>query len=186
MIINEMDSIRSKYKQFGVKDFYTFHGGDYKNPHELSIKKSIDYIYDNWNLDFSKVLDLAAGKGEITKILEIKGIKDIEAVDGYLSNEYMKETGKKCYNMTFDDISKGSLRGRFYSLIICSYALHLLEESKLPMFLLQLPEITDSLLIISPHKKPYIKDGWGWELKKEIEIDRVRCRYFASTIKYNN
>lgn len=181
-----MDSIRSKYKQFGVKDFYAFHGGDYKNPHEPAIRESIDFIYNNWDLNFSKVLDLASGKGEVTKALEANGVTDIEASDGYLATEYTKSTGRKCYAMTFDDIIKGSLRGKNYSLVICSYALHLLEESKLPMFLLQLPQITDNLLILSPHKKPYIKENWGWELEKEIEIDRVRSRYFTSTINYDN
>lgn len=181
-----MVSIRSKYTQFGVKDFYTFHGSDYKNPHEPAIRETIDYIYNNWNLDYSKVLDLACGKGEITKALENNGVTDIEAVDGYLANEYIKNTGRNCYSMTFDDIMRGSLRGKYYSLVICSYALHLLEESKLPVFLLQLPDITDNLLILSPHKKPYIKEGWGWELEKEIEIDRVRSRYFTSTISYDS
>lgn len=181
-----MDSIRSKYKQFGVKDFYTFHGGEYKNPHEPAIRESIDYICNNWDLDFSKVLDLACGKGEVTKALEANGVMDIEAVDGFLASEYTKSTGRKCYSMTFDDIMRGSLRGKNYSLVVCSYALHLLEESKLPMFLLQLPDITDNLLILSPHKKPYIKDGWGWELEKEIEIERVRSRFLTSTISYDN
>lgn len=181
-----MDSIRSKYKQFGVKDFYTFHGGDYKNPHEPAIRESIDFIYNNWDLDYTNVLDLACGKGEVTKALDLYGVRDIEAADGYLSAEYTKNTGRKCYAMTFDDIIRGSLRGKNYSLVICSYALHLLEESKLPVFLLQLPEITDNLLILSPHKKPYIKESWGWELEKEIEIERVRSRYFTSTISYDN
>jgi len=179
-----MDSIRGKYQQFGVKDFYTFHGGDYKNPHELSIRQSIDFIYNNWGLDYSKVLDLACGKGEITKALEKNGVTDIEAVDGYLAKEYTNNTGRNCDTMSFDDILKGSLRGRHYSIVICSYALHLLEDNKLPTFLLQLPEITNSLLILSPHKKPYIRNDWGWELKKEMEFNRVRSRYFKSTIKY--
>lgn len=178
-----MDSIRSKYQQFGVKNFYAFHGGEYKNPHEDAIRKSVNYIYQNWNLDFSKVLDLAAGKGEVTKILRDIGVRDIDAVDGFLSKEYSKETGKPCKTMTFDDIMKGSLRGSFYSLVICSYALHLLDNSKLPPFLYTLGESTDNLVIIGPHKRPYIKDTWGWVLEKEIIIDRVRTRHFSSTMQ---
>ena len=174
-------SIRDKYQKFGVKNFYSFHGGDYKNPHESAIRKSIVYILNNWNLDFSSVLDLACGKGEVTKIIEDLGIKNIDAADGFLSKEYTKETGRKCSIMSFEDIMKGSLRNYSYSLVICSYALHLLDEDKLPSFLLALTESTDSLLIISPHKRPYIKEGWGWDLEKEIEIDRVRTRHFVST-----
>ena len=50
-------------------------------------------------------------------------------------------------------------------------------------FLWAVSEITDDLLIISPHKRPYIKDTWGWELEEEIVIERVRSRHFSSTIK---
>ena len=178
-----MDSIRGQYQKFGVKNFYAFHGGEYKNPHEDAIRKSIRYIYDNWNLDFTKVLDLACGKGEVTKILQQLGVKDIDAADPFLHDEYEKETGKSCLKISFDDISKGSLVHSNYSLVICSYALHLLDESKLPTFLYQIGESTDDLLIIGPHKRPYIKDTWGWFLEKEVIIDRVRSRHFSSTMK---
>ena len=178
-----MDSIRSKYQKFGVKNFYAFHGGEYKNPHEEAIGKSITYIYQNWNLDFSNVLDLACGKGEVTKILQNLGVTNIEAADGFLSGEYEKEIGKTCLDMKFEDIMKGSLYGNNYSLIICSYAVHLLDYSKLPVFLYQIGESTDDLLILGPHKRPYIKDTWGWFLEKEIILDRVRSRHFSSTMK---
>ncbi len=176
-----MESIRNQYQKFGVKNFYSFHAGQYENPHESIINKSLIHVYRDWNLDFSKVLDLAAGKGEVTKALKKLGVTDIDAADGFLSKEYTRETGEPCFDMSFDDIMKGSLRGYSYSLIICSFALHLLDESKLPSFLLTLTESSDNLLIISPHKKPYIKEGWGWDLKKESEIDRVKTRYFVST-----
>jgi hypothetical protein len=177
-----MDSIRDKYQKFGVKNFYAFHGGEYQNPHEEAIRKSMSYIYQNWkDLDFSSVLDLAAGKGEITKILQDLGVRNIEAIDGYLSDEYKKETGKDCKSLKFEDIMKGALYAKSYSLVICSYALHLLDESKLPPFLFSLAESTDNLLIIGPHKRPYIKDTWGWILEKEIVLDRVRSRHFSNT-----
>lgn len=178
-----MDSIRDQYKKFGVKNFYAFHGGEYKNPHEPAIRKSILYIYQNWGLDFSGVLDMACGRGEITKILKDIGIKNIDAVDPYLSDEYEKETGNNCMKMSFDDIMKGSIKHNSYSLVICSYALHLLDYSKLPFFLFSLGESTDDLLLIGPHKNPPIKETWGWALEKEVVIDRVRSRYFKSTMK---
>jgi SAM-dependent methyltransferase len=178
-----MDSIRDKYQKFGVKDYYSFHAGDYHNPHEPAIRKSILYIYQNWNLDFSRVLDLACGKGEVTKILQDLGVKDIEAMDPYLSKEYKKETGKDCFEVSFEDIMKGHYKGHSYSLVICSYALHLLDTNKLAPFLFRLGDITDDLIVISPHKRPHIKDTWGWRLEKEIIIDRVRTRYFSSTMQ---
>jgi hypothetical protein len=177
-----MDSIRDQYKKFGVKNFYSFHGGEYKNPHEPAIRKSILYIYQNWDLNFSKVLDLACGKGEVTKILEDIGVKDIDAVDPYLNKEYEKETGRNCMEMSFDDIMKGTLKNS-YSLIICSYALHLLETDKLATFLYSLGDSADDLVIVGPHKRPYIKETWGWILEKEIVIDRVRTRHFSSTMQ---
>lgn len=103
-------------------------------------------------------------------------------MDFYQKNT-KKETNRPCLSMTFDNISNGFLKGRNYSLVICSYALHLLDYSKMPHFLWAVSEITDDLLIISPHKRPYIKDTWGWELEEEIVIERVRSRHFSSTIK---
>jgi len=178
-----MDSIRGQYQKYGVKNFYAFHGGEYHNPHEEAIRKSVKYIYDHWDLDFSQVLDLACGKGEVTKMLQDLGVRNIEAADGFLSTEYKKETGKDCKSLMFEDIMKGALYGSNYSLVICSYALHLLDESKLPPFLFSLGESADNLLIIGPHKRPYIKDTWGWILEKEIIIDRVRSRHFSSTMQ---
>ena len=64
-----MDSIRSKYQKYGVKNFYQFNFDQYKNPHEPIIKKSIKYVNDNWNIDLNKTLDLACGTGTITNCL---------------------------------------------------------------------------------------------------------------------
>ena len=63
-----MDDLTSgKYQKYGIKNFYQFYAGEYKNPHENAIEKSLNYIYNFRNLDFSNILDLACGKGEITK-----------------------------------------------------------------------------------------------------------------------
>jgi len=51
-----------------------------------------------------------------------------------------------------------------YDLIICSFALHLLTEaSELFALLYELSTKCRWLAVIAPHKKPEIKDGWGWE-----------------------
>ena len=46
-----MDSIRSKYQKYGVKNFYKFNFDQYENPHDPIIKKSIEYVNDNWNMN---------------------------------------------------------------------------------------------------------------------------------------
>lgn len=40
-------NIRSKYKEYGVKNFYQWHYDQYKNPHEQIIKKSIIFGLQN-------------------------------------------------------------------------------------------------------------------------------------------
>src|SRR5574344_951350 len=175
-----MDSIRSKYQKYGVKNFYQFNFDQYKNPHEPIIKKSIKYLNDNWNIDLNKTLDLACGTGIITNCLIKLGYNNIDACDAYSCEYYQKETNRKCKNISFDDIINGELDNKKYDTIICCFALHLLEESKLPIFLYKLTQISNQLLIISPHKRPIIKNEWGWSLQNEIVIDKVRTRLYQN------
>ncbi len=171
-------SIRDKYQSYGVKNFYQYHSKDYNNPHENLIKESINYIYNNWDINFDSVLDLAAGNGVITKCLNDLGFHNIDAVDPYMNKEYEKNIKKKCDKISFDDIMKGSLSDRKYSTIICSFALHLVEVSKLPHLLYSLSNISNDLLILSPHKKPIIKEDWFWKLKNEMVLNKVRSRLY--------
>lgn len=177
-----MDSVRSKYQKYGVSNFYQWYYDQYSNPHEPIIHKSILFVNDNWEADFTKVLDLACGKGEVTKILTKLGYKNVDAVDAYSCEYYEKETNKKCHTVSFNDIIDGQLDNEHYTIIICSFALHLLETSKLPTFLYKLAQISDQLLILSPHKRPEIKDEWGWTLQNEMTIDKVRTRLFDNNL----
>jgi 2-polyprenyl-3-methyl-5-hydroxy-6-metoxy-1,4-benzoquinol methylase len=173
-----MDSIRSKYQKYGVKNFYQFNFDQYKNPHESIIYKSIIFVNDNWDVNFNKTLDLACGTGIVTTALSKLGYNYIDACDAYSCKYYQKETNKICKNISFDDIINGSLDNEKYDTIICSFALHLLEDSKMAIFLYKLTQISKQLLILSPHKRPIIKDEWGWLLQNEIIIDKVRIRLF--------
>lgn len=174
---NFLESIRQKYQDFGVDNFYKNYANEYINPHEPIIKKSLIYINDNWNIDFSNVLDLAAGSGEVTKTLMELGYDNIEGLDPYTYKLYEERTGKFCHRMSFDDIMKGNLQ-KNYSCIICSFALHLADVSKLPMIIWNISQMTKNFIILSPHKKPIIKEEWGMKLKKSVEIDRIKIRYF--------
>lgn len=175
-----MDDIRSKYKEYGVKNFYQWHSEQYKNPHEPIIRKSIKWIVENWEVDFSRILDMACGKGEITKILLELGYDNIDAVDAYTCKFYTLETGRKCNTISFENIINGDLDGNHYTTIICSFALHLLDPSKLPTLAYKLTQICDHLLIISPHKRPQLREDWGWELENEAVIDRVTSKLYKN------
>lgn len=181
-----MDSIRSKYQKYGVKNFYEWNFDQYNNPHEPIIQKSIKFVNDNWKVKFNKSLDLAAGTGEVSKTLIRLGYKNIDACDAYSSDYYETNTNIKCEKISFDDIINGALDDKKYDIIICSFALHLLEQSKLPIFLYKLTQISKQLLILSPHKRPEIKEEWGWKLQNEIVIDKVRTRLFDNIFSKQN
>ncbi|KAI0801754.1 hypothetical protein BC629DRAFT_1608548 [Irpex lacteus] len=78
---------------------------------------------------------------------------------------------------------------------VCSFALHLIESpSELFALLWELSTKCRWLVVFAPHKRPEIKDGWGWskwdvdawsevpmsESKGEILRSRVHCRVYRS------
>jgi SAM-dependent methyltransferase len=172
-------SIRSRYEAVGADAFYRDEGDDYRNPHEPQIADLLGQIALPWKLDFSHVLDLAAGSGEVTLALRELGAKRIVGIDPFTFRAYEKRTRQTAEKLTFADIAAGGLRGRRYSLIVCSFALHLCEPSRLPAVAQALSEIAPSLLLIMPHKRPVLRPAWRWTLREEIVIHRVRARLFA-------
>lgn len=175
-------SIRKQYVDLGVKTYYEEHGSEYKNPHEQRVKSLIQEIVKNWNLDTTKVLDLACGSGEVTLALKEIDVKDIEGIDPYTHEAYEKRTKLKCLPLSFEDISSGKLYESKFSLIICSYAMHLASNELLPVLAMQLALISKQLVIITPHKRPEIETKWGWELINEVVKDRTRARLYFSTM----
>jgi hypothetical protein len=133
-----------------------------------------------WPLDLSRVLDLAAGSGEATMALRDVGAGTIEACDPYLFAQYERRVGQPCERFSFEDIAAGALAGREYALVVCSFALHLVEPSRLPKVCLQLAQIAPALLVVTPHKRPEIRAQWGWELAGEFVWARVRSRWYRS------
>jgi ubiquinone/menaquinone biosynthesis C-methylase UbiE len=93
----------------------------------------IKSVINLWNLDVSNILDLACGSGEVTLALLSHGIKNIEGIDPYTYQSFEKRTKMLCKPLSFEDIVNGKLEGMRYSLIICSYALHLASEEILPV-----------------------------------------------------
>ena len=152
------NSVRAGYEELGIEGYYKLHSEDYNNPHineiEYLIKESkcIQYIGKN-------ILDLCCGSGEITNILKNYEF-NIDGLDPYTAPAYIKNTGKECLIYSFKDIVQGALKNKSYDTIICSYAMHLCEESMLNNLLYQLSLIADTLIIITPHKRPEIKLWW--------------------------
>jgi hypothetical protein len=173
-------SIRTEYEKHGVERFYRESGASYRNPHEPELRRVLDIVVREWKLDLSKVLDLAAGSGEVTVALREIGVGEIEGVDPFTFVAYESRTGVRAGRETFEDIAAGAFAGRDYSLIVCSFAMHLVEESRLAGLAKQLSQIGSKLLILTPHKRPVLRPDWGWELENERVKHRVRARIYRS------
>jgi len=143
----------------------------------------------------------------------------ISAADPFTAEAYKERTSYPCTELSFKSIAEGNLpttsinivNGSIQSIIIpernetenpylidtvvCSFALHLVEsQSDLFSLLWQLSLRVRWLVILAPHKRPEIKEGWGWykwDVKSwgechmldstgEILHDRVHCRVYRS------
>lgn len=174
-------AIRNQYAEHGVAPFYAEHGADYRNPHESIIAELLSAAVAAWQLELRAVLDLACGSGEATLALRSLGATQIDGIDPYTTEAYQLRTGQTAEAFTFEQIAEGALGRRVYSLIVCSFALHLLDPSWLPALLAQLQRSAPRLLILTPHKRPELKPTWGWRLLGELQHKRVRARLYERT-----
>ena len=173
-------AIRHEYEEHGAAAFYGRVGASYRNPHEPQVRRAIRHAVETWDPDRSHVLDLAAGSGEATLALRELGVspENIDGADPFTAEAYRARTGRSAERFTFDNVAAGSLAGRQYSLIVCSFALHLCEPSRLPAVAWQLSLVGSSLLVLTPHKRPHLRAEWGWQLVGEQVVERVRSRYY--------
>ncbi|KAI0345702.1 hypothetical protein BDW22DRAFT_1353286 [Trametopsis cervina] len=141
----------------------------------------------------------------------------ILAADPYTADAFFARTGLyNCSQLAFKDIADGSLpplplssvrpigesdaipertKNANIEMVICSFALHLIASpSELFSLLWELSTRCRWLVVLAPHKKPEIKDGWGWqkwnidtwsevsmtETEGEILHARVHCRVYRS------
>jgi SAM-dependent methyltransferase len=169
-------AVRKEYDEIGVDSYYIKHSKDYINPHEEIIGRLLEFAEDKKYIG-EKVLDLCCGSGEVTCALQ-KYNHEVVGADPYTMDAYNKRVGKMPIELTFDDIIFGKLEKEF-DCIICSFAMHLCEESKLPALLWKLGEIANTLIIITPHKRPDCDNISGWLLVDEIKLDRVRMRVYV-------
>lgn len=175
-----MSSIRGAYEEYGAEEYYRRFGAEYRNPHENAVRAVIRESVERNALDLHHVLDLACGSGEATRaILELGADPiQIDGVDPYTAAAYSAATGSAAEELSFEDVAAGALAGRHYSLTVCSFALHLADVSRLPLLAWQLSQVSDALLIITPHKRPDLRPEWGWQLVDEFVRDRVRARTY--------
>lgn len=173
----KQDSIRTAYEQYGTADaFYRAEGSHYRNPHEEVLADLIPRACAS--LDKRCVLDLAAGSGEATLALRAAGVEVGAACDPFTSVAYERRTGRSCERWSFEDVAGGVLPENGYSLVICSFALHLCPPSRLPAVSIALSRSAPTLLLLTPHKKPQIRSDWGWVPAEEILDRRVRARIY--------
>lgn len=176
-----MTSIRENYQTLGVQSYYSKLGSTYRNPHEAAVKAALNASIVKWHPSLFSVLDLACGSGEITA--NLPRAANVIGIDPYTSDAYYFRTGNTALKYTFDEIANGRIIAHNYTLTVCSYAMHLVEPSKLHNLLVALAQITDNMLILSPNKKPIITPGHGFDLIGELYLERVRARYFKSNVK---
>jgi 2-polyprenyl-3-methyl-5-hydroxy-6-metoxy-1,4-benzoquinol methylase len=173
-------SIRRQYEQHGVRGFYAQHGAEYRNPHEAAVVRALQAAVLAWQPDLSEVLDLACGSGEVTLALRALGAGRVAGIDPFTGAAYLARTGQPAEPLSFEAIAAGALDGRRYSLIVCSYALHLLDPSRLPTVVYQLSRLSPRLLVLTPHKRPHLRPKWGWALAGERVVERVRARFYRA------
>ncbi|KAF8967080.1 hypothetical protein BDZ97DRAFT_564572 [Flammula alnicola] len=144
----------------------------------------------------------------------------LAAADPFTAAAYKDRTSYPSSDLSFEAIAEGSLPSvsvniadgsvrditiadaneeteaqHLIEMIICSFALHLIENpSSLFALLWQLSLKARWLIILAPHKRPEIKDGWGWckwdtdawaecpiaNASGEYLHDRVHCRVYRS------
>jgi hypothetical protein len=174
------ESIHDAYLACGPEKYYRDLGHAYRNPHESIIADLIDQIVPTWPIDCSYVLDLAAGSGEVTlQLLKHDPAMQIDAIDPYTFPAYEHRTGRTCQRLNFQELASGALREKSYSLVVCSFALHLVEPSRLPGLCWELSQIAPRLLILTPHKRPELRPDFGWQLTHQIIHHRVRARLYS-------
>ncbi|KAI8470552.1 MAG: hypothetical protein J3K34DRAFT_521224 [Monoraphidium minutum] len=136
-----------------------------------------------------RLLDLACGSGEaaiavaawLNAAAPRFGRLVLTAADPYTAGAFRAHTGlPRVEPWSFEDVQGGALEGRSYDAVAVSFALHLLDESRLYATLSALSAASRWLFLLSPHKRPHVKDGCGWALVHSSVRERVHVRFYES------
>jgi len=156
-----MKSIRPLYDEYGAEGYYRDHADSYENPHFPEIRALLERNITRF--DCSNVFDFAAGKGEVTQVLQAQGISGITGCDPFTFQQYAQCTGLSCLRLSFRDVVKEGLPAK-YSLIISSFALHLCPAKDLFSLTWNLLQAAPLLVVITPHKRPELENLAGIRL----------------------
>jgi hypothetical protein len=183
---------RDRYGPAGPAGYYREHGDDYANPHEPAVAEALAHAVAHWSsapagIDFGRVLDLAAGGGEATLVLAgLFPAATIDGIDPYTWGLYERRTGRPCLPVSFEEIARGDHTPAGYSCVVCSCALHLVEDSWLPPLCLALAAAARDLLVVTPLTRPEVRPEWGWRLVEATvctaEERSVRLRWYRSAL----
>ena len=172
-------ALRPLYEKLGANAYYAAHGGGYRNPHEPIISRLLLEAARARHSKPLSVLDLACGSGEVTMGLREAGWENFTACDPHTGAAYQERTGQRAQTWSFSDIADGALAEHSFDLVVCSFALHLCEVSRLHGVLSALSLATPELWILTPHKRPEITLRHGWRLVSETLRERVRLRVYT-------
>ena len=151
-------AIRTEYAEKGVEAYYRSNANAYENPHFPYIQQLLEQNQER--IDYTKVLDLACGGGEVALILRGCGFENTTGCDPFTARLFVKNTGLSCFNYGFEDIVKGRLAAKIegqFSSIISSFAMHLCAEKMLYSLTNQLFMLTKNVVVITPHKRPQLE-----------------------------
>ena len=187
MAVKPREGVRDEYAAHpdGADGWYRDTGASYRNPHEDAVDDVLALAVKWWPSAFAgQVLDLCAGSGEATLALRAAGVaaERIDACDPYTGEAYRARVGRPIAPWSFVEIAAGALSGSSYSGIVCSYALHLCEPSRLPSVCQALALVSPALVIVTPHKRPELRPEFGWDLiddHRDISL-RVRLRLYEA------
>jgi SAM-dependent methyltransferase len=184
------DAMRDAYARHrgGAEGWYREFGGSYRNPHEDAVAFAVDRLVRTGAVvDGQRVLDLACGSGEVWRTLRAAGFaaESLTACDPFTAVAFEQLNAAPCRADSFADIAAGSLAadGLAFDHVICAYAMHLCEPSRLAGLGRALTTVTPVLHIVTPHKRPVLREDWGWRLTGE-HYDagfRVRTRSYSRT-----
>jgi hypothetical protein len=103
----------------------------------------------------------------------------VTGCDPYTGEAYLARIGCKAMPHSFDDIARGAMAGQAYSLVVCSYALHLVESGqKLGEMCWQLSQLAPHLLVISPNNRPEMRGPYL--LQEAAHVGKARMRLYKS------
>ena len=175
-----MKSIRPLYDEHGVDGYYRDHAAAYENPHFPEIKTLLECNLHR--LDTRHALDFGCGGGEVTRVLQSVGASRVTGCDPYTFDLYTQQTACPCLQLSFKDVIKTGLPGR-YSVIISSFALHLCPAKDLFLLTWNLLQAAPLLVVLTPHKRPELEllpgIGLAWEdFALTSRGKKVRCKAY--------